>query len=243
MIHTIINEEIQRVLKENYFASRYEKECRETAERIMKKLNYEIYEREQSNEKMFFYIIDYLSIPYQDSNEKFKIDITIWYDKKRPLNKFFGAYYYEMNDMEIQVGENVTYDNIYGILQHELTHALDYMLNKQKRYSIKMHEIQPFDTGLENKKIEEIMYRLWDTSEFNAHQASTYDNYHNALIEKMMKLLNDVYYDDTIDWMEVGSVIRHYTDRITKYTKPETIKKYFFDTSFKKLKKFIRKTI
>ena len=244
MLNKIIQEEIKRTLNEGYFAQCCEKECKMTANRLCWKINTFTQNLHQS--QFAFYDSIEIDYPIKGKQQKIKIPIKVNYIQTLPPNQWKGQFqHFFMNDRKIEllVGDGVTLDNIFGLLSHEVTHALDMQTYFNKNYSIKTHNLQDAETNsfVDDEKVREILYRLWDTTEFNAQQVPMHSQYHQDFFEHIMNLLNDINNDVSIDWNQVKNLLMYETDKIKKSTSPETVKKYFLTTSLKKLKKYVQK--
>ena len=152
---------------------------------------------------------------------------------------------------------NVSYDRLYNILSHELTHKLDYDrlldMDENGNAYVSHHFVVPKEKL--PTCIRKVLYILWDTTEFNAWQSS-YDMINtNGLIGlKALKYYigqcNSI--NDPAIWTTVGEVLSE-TSEIEKQVwnvnnkyadkSPQWIKKYFMRVSVDKYKKFVKKVV
>jgi len=165
--------------------------------------------------------------------------------------------------VNIFFGRNITPDGILQGLRHELTHAVDMRISEWRNSffggkNIKYRNHQITDEYSEiPMELKELMYVLWDTSEFNAWQTSysIKGNDFNGFVDRMMKNLkkaNEI--NDPKIWTAVkyylvnkntlflgGGNLGTYGHRDFRKSPLDAVKKYFINTCFKKLKKFIKK--
>jgi hypothetical protein len=150
-----------------------------------------------------------------------------------------------------------TKEDIRGVVNHEITHSIDEKIKLISGYKTHIFQEIEKDNTIPIE-IKRLLYMLWDTTEFNAWQASveTGDYSFNGFVNEMMRKLeyaNSI--DDPMVWYKIkayilkkeGINIFNYspedmskTPVIHKNT-PESFKKYFLDTCFKKIKKYIKK--
>lgn len=147
----------------------------------------------------------------------------------------------------MEIDSNITEQKIYTTLLHEITHYLDWITWKGKKYKRYKHQTQDVYNIQENidPKVANILYFLWDNTEFNAYQSS---DQINTWVNNFHTMIEEVYNDKTIDWNAVKEyLIKKYSDnetqnkQITPNTSLDKVKKYFIVTSMHLLKKFIKK--
>lgn len=165
--------------------------------------------------------------------------------------------------IDFYIGNTADADAIRYGLTHELTHAMDVRTDewlngffngstKYHQHQINMDEYQeiPFE-------FKELMYILWDTSEFNAWQSSyaLKGGDFNGFFETMMSYLQKAYDEnDPKVWAAVraylvnknsvfflGSYFGKRNGRDFRNTPLPAVKKYFITTTLNKLKKFTKK--
>ena len=159
--------------------------------------------------------------------------------------------------IQIAIGRGATKEDIKGIVNHEITHSIDEKIKCISGYKTHIFQEIEKDNTIP-LEIKRLLYMLWDTTEFNAWQASveTGDYSLNGFVEEMMGYLefansiNDpkVWYNvkayilkkEGIDIFDYSPEDANKTPVMSKNT-PESFKKYFIDTCFKKIKKFIKK--
>ena len=170
--------------------------------------------------------------------------------------------------IELFLGSNITPDSLLQGLRHELTHAIDMRISEWKNsffgggnIKYRNHQINDSEYQEIPMELKLLMYVLWDTAEFNAWQSSygVKGGDFNGFIEKMMGYLEKA---NSINDPEVWNAVRYYLVNKNALFPPgfiaggsfgtyghrdfrrsplDAVKKYFIDTSFKKLKKFIKK--
>ena len=133
---------------------------------------------------------------------------------------------------------NSTYRNIYGTLMHEMTHLVDDLIREckgNKSYKYPVMSMAQFGVP---SYAAVLLYNLWANTEFNAFQASDEDRF-----EELMKCLEMAHNsNDPREWMLIQVCVATVTKN-EKYKKMDTwqFKRYFIKTSFKLLKKFVKK--
>ena len=161
------------------------------------------------------------------------------------------------------IGKTADANAIRSALKHELTHAMDVRtdewLNGFFNGTTKFHQHQLLTNEYQEipNELKELMYMLWDTSEFNAWQTSysLKAGGFNGFVEMIMNYLRKA---ESINDPKVWSAVRAYLvskntnfffganfgqrgNRDFRRTPLPAVKKYFITTSFNKLKKFIKK--
>lgn len=178
----------------------------------------------------------------------FDVPITLEYRNDISLgeNGVGGMTEFEKRAIKIAliVSKEAKPETIKSVLLHELTHAVDALISKVTGYKTNSH--QPNDTFMFGQEVSIILYRLWDTSEFNAWQSyGDLNNFVETTMEYLEKA-NEI--NDTHFWEALGGylMMNHLIGRGVKMSPRNMrngarVKKYFINTSFNKLKKFIKK--
>lgn len=192
------------------------------------------------------------------NNEKsVGIVLNFFADNDRKGNPTGG---YDHNDDTIKLyltPSNVTYERLYSILSHELTHKLDYDRLLDMDDNGGAYISHHFDIPKEKLPtcIRKVLYILWNTSEFNAWQSS-----YNMIKSNELKGLEALKYyikqcgeiNDPNIWATVGEVLSETSeienqvwDVKNKYAgkTPQWIKKYFMRVSVDKYNKFVKKVV
>ena len=204
-----------------------------------------------------------------------KIPITVRFNpnKEVPLN-VNGDFFKHKSDQAyaslrilLNIGASATYEDILSSLEHETTHAIDYKIKEWRnsffsKKSIRTDREHKFK-GMEDydgipKDLQDIMYMLWDTSEFNARQSS-YNIAGGNLTKFVDVVMKKLEYANSIPanseiWNEIryylvnkrqytvgGILLAHENQRDFRKSPLEAVKNYFITVSFNKLKKFIKK--
>ena len=178
----------------------------------------------------------------------YKVPITLNYRNDISLgeNGVGGMTEFDKRTIKIEliVSKEAKIEIIKSVLLHELTHAVDAFISKVTGYKANSH--QPDGTFMFGREVSTILYRLWDTSEFNAWQS--YGDLNN-FVETTMECLekaNEI--NDTNFWEALGGylMMNHLIGRGGRMSSRNMrngarVKKYFINTSFNRLKKFIKK--
>ena len=166
--------------------------------------------------------------------------------------------------IDFYIGNDADENAIRSGLRHELTHAMDMRtdewLNGFFNGSTKFHKHQINLDEYQEIPLEfkELMYILWDTSEFNAWQSSyalkggDFNGFFNTMMSYLQKAYDE---NDPKVWAAVRAYLvsknsvflfgsyfgRNKGERDFRNTPLPAVKKYFITTTFNKLKKFIKK--
>ena len=149
-----------------------------------------------------------------------------------------GSLHSEGPQIEVYAARNSTYDSIYNTLMHEMTHLIDEMIEECKRNKSHKYPVMGMlEFGIPSYAAI-ILYNLWTNTEFNAFQASGDDRFGELM--NCLEAANNS--NDLREWMLIQSCVA----AVTKNDKFRTMrtwqfKRYFIKTSFKLLKKFIKK--
>jgi len=125
---------------------------------------------------------------------------------------------------------------------HEITHLVDDMVNIVKGYRLYHYNRADMkEYGLDSA-IEVLLYCLWDTTEFNAWKASHQYNgtgldYTHVLMS-MLSFANDI--NDEKAWEKARDYSNERNDLGFNGT-PAQFKHYFIKTTFRLIKKMVRK--
>jgi hypothetical protein len=254
-IDKIITENINKVITEGYGSKILENEVRNKIPKIIKWMKYCSYDAMFLDDDMHHYIskekieIDINKVLGNSNAENIKTILVkyIYLPKKVIESGAYGESFYDVYEpvVECYFGSNTTENDIFDCIIHELSHAVDSLiLNEKPNIIHHTHQKkQMVDYNLP-QCIQDLLYILWDTTEFNAWQTT----YHrvggdfNEFFETMMYNLEKAY---EIDDNNVWSSLRYYliSRGMEKFKTVQlsSIKKYFINTTFKKLKKFIKK--
>lgn len=192
-----------------------------------------------------------------DNEKSVGIVLNFFADNDRKGNPTGG---YDHNDETIKLyltPSNVTYERLYSILSHELTHKLDYDRLLDMDDNGRAYVSHHFDVPKEKLPtcIRKVLYILWNTSEFNAWQSSYNMIKTNGLtglkaLKYYISQCNSV--NDPNIWATVGEVLSETSeienqvwDVKNKYAgkSPQWIKKYFMRVSVDKYNKFVKKVV
>lgn len=276
-INKIIKESINRVLAEGYSSRHIDDQIQKRIQPLMKWIenckngtcnNFQLNDVFKVNLKPFLRGNMYMQKKFQSNS---KINVKYFYTPNREyeggvcgrtISKFSPNLYNIF--IEIYIGNNVTLDGLLQGLRHELTHAIDMRIAEWgnsffggKNIKYRNHQIDNTTYTEIPMELKQIMYVLWDTSEFNAWQSSysIKGGDFNGFVETMMRYLEKA---NEIDDLDVWNAVRYYLvnknalildfgvvstygHRDFRRSPLSAVKKYFIDTSFKKLKKFIKK--
>ena len=250
----IILEEIIKILQEGYAAQKpmYKEVCLRKAKEIMMFVKNKMKNNNGNNEKASIpcglLTIRVLFHPF-DTKKNTSGMIKAYFTVE---NGSFSSYLRSGRIEEypiifVEIDTNITEGKIYRTLLHETTHYLDWITRKTKNYKRYNHQTNSvyFTQPNINQKVADVLYFLWDNTEFNAYQSNEKIN---TCINNLYNMIEDVYYDNTIDWNVVKEyLVKTYSNnetrnkQITKNTSLEKVKKYFIETSMALLKKFIKK--
>lgn len=149
-----------------------------------------------------------------------------------------GGFYNGTINIIAQYGTSVNL--IKQTLEHEITHLLDKNIQSNTSYKAYKHQYNNFPENL-NENIAEILYSLWDTSEFNAWQTSRFDpqKVTDAFVERLKELEVD---NDIETWQVLKDYFIDVFGKDKWTNKPLTsVKKYFLKISYDRIKKFSEK--
>lgn len=196
--------------------------------------------------KPFFSNIAAIPAKYRRNKEYY---VRINYNNKDEGHFVSGGYNPKLlhkTDFQIQLNVpfNATYQDIYTTLQHETTHLIDDIIQECKGYKSYVYPNQQMEDARLPKYARMLLYSLWTNTEFNAWQAS----YKQVAGEKdwldvLMSYLDEAYKSNNIaEW----SAIQQFVALKTKSKKIQgksiaVFKDYFIKTTFKKLKKMVKK--
>ena len=144
-------------------------------------------------------------------------------------------------NINLEVTKTATFETIKSSFLHEITHVVDILIGLFKGYTSYRHQPNSF-LSVFPPSISEVIYRLWDTTEFNAWQTETDLNDFVETIMEDLKEANKI--NDRQIWLVLGAYLGSANQRKPakrNLRNPDRIKKYFISTSFNKLKKFIKK--
>ena len=153
--------------------------------------------------------------------------------------------------IEIPIDGMVNYQEIYNVIEHEVTHLADYLIQVKtgyKDYYYNYFHMTKFDVP---HFAALIMYMLWSDTELKAYNSASDDDksmYFDALMNNLTEAYNN---NNEEDWMRIQEYItkrsnigkenlEQYRNKISNMDLYQ-FKKYFIDTSFKKLKKMVKK--
>ena len=134
---------------------------------------------------------------------------------------------------------------IYSVLLHEVTHLVDDLIKTAKG-----HNSHKYPVGLMSREqlpqcIMRLLYHLWGSSEFNAWQASyATDERMKNLDEQLMSYLKEAYnLNDEDIWRKIQSFVVGRAPNLLRLENksPMAFKDYFIKTSFKLIKRMVRK--
>lgn len=215
----IVNRKAQ-LLKESCYAYRYENEIKRIFQLVKNCL--------KNNEMSFDDQIDGI-------NAHFNVRIS---EKDSTFDFKHGAPVFNLN---FTTGSD---DEIYQTLRHEITHFFDMRFAEQQGRKMQRHSYSGLDTHIDNDDVKDILYGLWDNTEFNAFQANiTYAklvNFKNQTEKILDELENDWSFTT---WNEIKEYFEDSLNpQFWENKSLEYVKKYFLATTRKLLKKFIRKS-
>jgi len=250
----IILEEIIKILQEGYAAQKpmHKEVCLQKANEIIEFVKNKLKNNNGNDEKASIpcgmLTIRVLFHPFdtkKNTSGMIKAHFTV--ENGSFSSYLSNGYIQEYPIIFMEIDSNITVQKIYRTLLHETTHYLDWITRKSTNYKRYNHQTNWvfFNQQNINQKVASILYFLWDNTEFNAYQSN---GQINTFINNLYNMIEDVYYDNTIDWNAVKEyLVKTYSDnetknkQITKNTSLEKVKKYFIETSMALLKKFIKK--
>lgn len=245
-IDRIITESINKVITEGYTAKEYEPLINSYGGYIEQWL--EQSKRGLTTRSVKFTIdLDFtkynLEGPLQAKGNRLPALITINYDNGQVsgADGIAGLTNYEgMFRITLTVDKRADVEKIKSVLLHEITHVFDGVISIFT--NSKSHRHQPGgELDVLPRCISDVLYRLWDTTEFNAWQ-TFYD--FNRFVEDIMVRLEDANeINNDLVWYMFGLYLTKNKVRIpNSYIRnAKRLKKYFLDTSFRQLKKYIKK--
>lgn len=142
----------------------------------------------------------------------------------------------------IRIPLNAEVKDIYEALSHEVTHLLDYLIQKFTGYTThNFYNRDMRENDLPQFAIA-ILYSLWSTTEFNAWKTiipERRDTFFEAIMYNLQAANND---NNEEDWDLIRFYVGHtQSNRKIFNMSPIQFKKYFITTSFNLLKKMVRK--
>lgn len=177
--------------------------------------------------------------------------IKIYYDTRRDSDRVEGSFTDEfmsnnqLNQIWITVYKNCSFDDLYSVLVHEVTHLVDYLIKECKNQTMHKYPINRMQKLGISTNIVGILYWLWNTTEFNAWK-STYktglssgDEYFERIMNALRSANNN---NDEEEWSRVRDYVAQVTSNPSIANKsPMAFKDYFIKTSFRQVKKMVRK--
>lgn len=134
---------------------------------------------------------------------------------------------------------------IYSVLLHEVTHLVDDLIRTAKGHNSHKYPVNLMYREKLPQCIMRLLYHLWGSSEFNAWQASYATNERlKNLDEQLMSYLKEAYnLNDEDVWRKIQSFVVYRAPNLLRLENksPMAFKDYFIKTSFKLIKRMVRK--
>lgn len=148
-------------------------------------------------------------------------------------------------NIDLRPESKSTWQDVYITLLHEVTHLVDDQIKNCKGHNAPTypHAQMKYDIGLPDC-ICRILYSIWGYSEFNAWQVT----YRHIIGDKditewaisVLKMANEI--NDENVWERVKTYVAMYNPHLNLTNKsPMAFKNYFIKTSFKLIKKLVKK--
>ena len=151
----------------------------------------------------------------------------------------------QLNQISICIGQSTEKKSLFSVLKHEVTHLVDYVIKMCKNQTMHQYPVKRMRRLGIPKYAMLILYTLWNTSEFNAWH-TTYntdtptDDVHFENIMKALNMLNSNNNEE--DWTLIRDYVAQTTGNPMIARKTTTgFKNYFINTSFKLIKKMVKK--
>lgn len=175
--------------------------------------------------------------------------IRINYDYQKSGNVVTG--FYNPNKLhktdfqiELTVPSQAQYDDIFYSIEHEVTHLIDDLIKESKGLHTHSFPTIQMENASLPKYARMLLYILWTNTEFNAWQANFRQMCGDKdFLEVMIKYLNDANnsYDEN-EWLNIQSFVSNkIKDNRLQQIRPLSFKNYFIKSSFKLLKKMVKK--
>ena len=189
--------------------------------------------------------------PYHVNNFVYKgieVKVFVFYSEKR---KTYGEYVDNLSgDKHINMFFNITEIEdkkvVYNMISHELTHFMDYKRNYDTDSQSKgyLADVE-YDRGYKDV-IENIIYRLWNTTERNAYTATVVDyDYFKDYVKRLkdnIEFINDKANPDNVELERWQSIAKRLFPSYVKPNTPwEKYKNIFIKKSQFLLNKFYKK--
>lgn len=244
-IDKIIRESINRVITEGYAGKDYEYLVNSYEPNIAKWLDYA--KRTYIVEPFRFILnvnVERYNLIADDGTKlagSMPVSVRICYRPDYVLGKHGvgGKTSLSMQGISIEViaTKPATIEQVKSVLLHEITHVVDELICMFKGY--KQYRHQPDDyLSIFPPAVGEVIYRLWDTTEFNAWQTNLDLNEFVEDIMEDLQKANEI--NEPFFWLILGGYLESAAGMRSTQS-PQRIKKYFLSTSFKLLKKYIKK--
>ena len=147
-------------------------------------------------------------------------------------------------NIEVRTASDVTYNDIYVTLLHEVTHLVDDLIKNQKGHKSGNFPYTQMKIAEIPDCIRRILYMLWGSSEFNAWQSSYKHIAKNVdITEWAIRKLREAYsINDEETWDKVKLYVALQKPNLNIHNKSAMeFKNYFIKTSFKLIKKMVKK--
>lgn len=148
------------------------------------------------------------------------------------------------DNISLRVPFDATWKDVYVTLMHEVTHLVDDLIKNCKSHRATTYPYRQMEYAGVPVPIRKILYMLWGDSEFNAWQAShesvTGDVDLTEWAIDQLKNASEINDDDI--WDRVKSYVAMNNPHLNLINKsPMEFKNYFIKTSFKLIKKMVKK--
>lgn len=177
--------------------------------------------------------------------------VRIYYDTRRDSDRVEGSFSEEfmsnnqLNQIWITVYKNCSLNDFYSVLVHEVTHLVDYLIRECKNQTMHKYPIKKMRRLGISANISGILYLLWNNTEFNAWKSTYKTGFSNddEYFERTMNALRDVNNNNNEnEWAIVRDYVAQSMDNPSIANKsPMAFKDYFIKTSFKLIKKMVKK--
>lgn len=175
-------------------------------------------------------------------------NIHLYYDKRGDGEGISGAFhpdfmgYDNLGQISIKIWRNTPINSLYTTLIHEVTHLVDYLISEAKSNYVHKYNINHMVRLGIPRCVAVLLYALWGNSEFNAWQSNYKISGDNAHFETMMGALRQAdAINDEDEWAAVRDFLAQSINKPIANKPPMSFKNYFIKTSFKLLKKMVKK--
>lgn len=156
----------------------------------------------------------------------------------------YSLYEKRKYNIELRVPHDAKWEDVYTTLLHEVTHLVDDLIKNCKGHNAPTYPYKQMELANIPDCVRRILYMLWSNTEFNAWQATYKQVIGNADVTewaiRKLKEANEINDEDVWNNVRLYVSMHNPTSNINNKS-AMAFKDYFIKTSFKLIKKMVRK--